>query len=1267
MNKKRGVLLVDKFIQAVQQCTLLLTNTAKDALCAHFRSEHTLFETQPELLLYIEKRAQHAPGETNVTIYIDGREHDDLQPLLGNRIAVLHAVLRNTGFLATGFYIADTRFPLQTTRRLHARVTFNTRTTNAQMPIPFYKALRQLPNAEEQQQTIKKRIASWEGYLKIQEQNASIDDIEATYKDIHYNDDFTRMTMQLQQLSPKQWRALEGLSVTIPGYGDAIGDVTRAQANRQTIDIELQPRITQRLRKQQLPKGSGAIAFSNFASLSQIRRLRKGFQDLAKGYAANPNLENILFEEIPQIEVPTKRAQLTFHNQLNEYQQEAVIGAMSANDLYCIQGPPGTGKTTVISEICYQNAQAGLKTLVASQSNLAVDNALSRLLAHKDIRILRYGRTESIEEEGKKFIEENIGHYWLSTTRSEIDRHLYSQQAEEQQLQQKLQAIDAQLLDNEQQQKRADEQISEKAAAKIELRTLNSKVLPLHTKIDTLVAPRKQLEQQWTKLSNQYNKLYHQRLELENYIENTLDGSALTAQIEALNEVIQVTQAKRKYLQTEQLYKQCQYEQQQLAAQLADLQYRLSNEQTIIETIQTCTSAQALRTIVEQYTLSCSALAERLLQQAIQQQQQAALFMRLKEVNTRLVSAITFIEQKLGHYANDVLTAWLGTISIEQIDALISAMKTAITTQGRVTFDELGHHLAQLRGAKESLNTQGRALKPQADVYDQTLRQATATIANEIASQLRFAARDTVQLEQQLQSLAQQLQTHEATLAQLSMKFSLPIEEDANLLARLANEYVNDYSALQTQAGTLKQKQAEVATLLTEELPLKEQLDTVRAALDDNLQQETLLMEELEVFEQQRRHYREIAESDPESTLQRLKEAHVELVNAQAQLQLELQQLPIKQALQNEWRSLLDEATDHDVDEIKKLYIKHANVIGTTCVQSARKDFIDSYPEFDVVIIDEVSKATPPELLLPMLKGKKIILVGDHHQLPPLLGDDTLEETLTAVMKDNERFEGRDELESLLRESLFERLFKALPDTNKQMLAIQYRMHAQIMAGITPFYAQQQGGLQCGLTDSDAMRDHYLEGRFMSRHDHLVWLDLPSKAPYFEQRVKDGNSLFNEGELATIRDVLLDMNDATARAKAQGLLPADARKSVGVISFYGEQVKKINRLIQQEVQLPHLHIRTGTVDKFQGMEMDVILVSMVRNVEASKGQIGFARDYRRLNVAVSRARELCMMIGSVEMFTQKERSDNARLMYKTLYDTIHATKGIRQIEAVEVS
>src|SRR5690606_26372586 len=197
-----------------------------------------------------------------------------------------------------------------------------------------------------------------------------------------------------------------------------IGTVIKA-ANR-IVEVELQSYIVKQLREKGLTLDKKEVVFSNFAALSQIRRLRQGFANLEKGLAVNPNLDRILFEEKPPVKPLQTIGKLTFHNRLNEFQQKAVSGAMAAEDLYVIQGPPGTGKTTVISEICLQNARKGLRTLVASQSNLAVDNALGRLLANKDIRILRVGRTESIEEEGKKFIEENVGQYWKDHTLAEI-------------------------------------------------------------------------------------------------------------------------------------------------------------------------------------------------------------------------------------------------------------------------------------------------------------------------------------------------------------------------------------------------------------------------------------------------------------------------------------------------------------------------------------------------------------------------------------------------------------------------------------------------------------------------------------------------------------------------------------------------------------------------------------------------------------------------------------------------------------------------------
>ena len=122
------------------------------------------------------------------------------------------------------------------------------------------------------------------------------------------------------------------------------------------------------------------------------------------------------------------------------------------------------------------------------------------------------------------------------------------------------------------------------------------------------------------------------------------------------------------------------------------------------------------------------------------------------------------------------------------------------------------------------------------------------------------------------------------------------------------------------------------------------------------------------------------------------------------------------------------------------------------------------------------------------------------------------------------------------------------------------------------------------------------------------------------------------------------------------------KKSVGVISFYGEQVKRIDRLIQQELIPQHLHCRTGSVDKFQGMEMDVIILSFVRNHQEKGGDIGFARDYRRLNVALSRARELLIIVGSSEMFTMRTKHPSSREMYGRLLENIKKKNGLRDHE-----
>lgn len=637
-------------------------------------------------------------------------------------------------------------------------------------------------------------------------------------------------------------------------------------------------------------------------------------------------------------------------------------------------------------------------------------------------------------------------------------------------------------------------------------------------------------------------------------------------------------------------------------------------------------------------------------------------------INARLQKAIVKLEALVTHEGKERALAKsrlqpVQSFSLQNLTGVFAQLNTAFQDGQAPASDVIESYLLGLYMRRDFVWQKGIALKQQQEHKDQEYETFRKNLGTLIHQECAITSFDVQSYQRQLQPFIQ----HTERLQQLANAFQITEEpeESVDYLKILASQARESLLQAKQQLEAVEQAKVQL-------VPKQASLQTVQTNLQEVEQQLTLIEEQIKDIniaglkkEKQLATYTKLLQSMPERTAEEVKEAIQTAKQAIEAFQHQEKQLPLHKKLQEQWREKLQNATEYDLDEIRKLYVRHANVIGTTCVASASKEFMENYPTFDVVIIDEVSKATPPELLLPMLKGKKVILVGDHHQLPPLLGDDTLEETLKAMLEENPNFEGAQELKNLLRESLFERLFNNLPPTHKQMLALQYRMHEKIMQSITPFYAEEENGLQCGLPDSDAARDHGLEGQFIKRDDHLLWIDIPTEKPYLEEQVKGGTSRFNEGELLTIRRILLDLNEAVKAAKEAGRMPQDAQKSVGVISFYGEQVKKINRLLQQELQLPHLQFRTGTVDKFQGMEMDVILVSMVRNTPKG-GDIGFARDYRRLNVALSRARELLLLVGSAEMFAKRAKHQETREMYANLLKTVKSYDGLRNHEGLVI-
>lgn len=310
--------------------------------------------------------------------------------------------------------------------------------------------------------------------------------------------------------------------------------------------------------------------------------------------------------------------------------------------------------------------------------------------------------------------------------------------------------------------------------------------------------------------------------------------------------------------------------------------------------------------------------------------------------------------------------------------------------------------------------------------------------------------------------------------------------------------------------------------------------------------------------------------------------------------------------------------------QLAVLYNSRINVVGATLMRTGKtihkeENLILSeteIPEFDTVIVDEISKALPTELFLPVLLGKKVVLVGDHKQLPPMLEVD-FGDSLTLEEWANEAGVPKKEIDT--ETTLFQQLWeKHSNDASgvRQMLTKQYRMHEEIQRIIEPFYQDKEERLECGL-DENKQREMCIAHVDPWGKGHAFWVDNDS------HEEEEGTSFYNLQEIDTVGNIL-------------ELLPkkgADNKYlSVGVITFYGAQLRLLRKHYESKYSQKFTDGRLifGTVDRFQGRECDVIICSLVRKNKNSN--IGFATKPNRINVAFSRARRALCIVGSRQMF-----------------------------------
>jgi tRNA A-37 threonylcarbamoyl transferase component Bud32 len=306
-----------------------------------------------------------------------------------------------------------------------------------------------------------------------------------------------------------------------------------------------------------------------------------------------------------------------------------------------------------------------------------------------------------------------------------------------------------------------------------------------------------------------------------------------------------------------------------------------------------------------------------------------------------------------------------------------------------------------------------------------------------------------------------------------------------------------------------------------------------------------------------------------------------------------------------------------------------AQIIAGTCVGIAGVKGMEDVA-YDLCIIDEASKATATEILIPMARSRKWIVVGDPQQLPPFfeeLGDDLLDS-----FDENE-----------VKQTLLDRFLDpedGLPAGCRDKLRNQYRMVKPIGDLVsTCFY---DGDLDSPVTTHGLKLAPAIP-------KPVTWYSTHALRQFSEK--PEGQTFSNPTEVTVVRNLLLKMQFL---AKAQ-----KKRISVAVIAGYTAQVEALREMVSQGIaEWSDIEVACNSVDAFQGRQADVCIYSIVRSNTANR--LGFLKEKPRLNVALSRGKSALLIVGD-QMFC---RSAKGRNPFRRVLDYIDANEGTCEMETL---
>ncbi|MGT2469590.1 DEAD/DEAH box helicase [Paraburkholderia terrae] len=303
---------------------------------------------------------------------------------------------------------------------------------------------------------------------------------------------------------------------------------------------------------------------------------------------------------------------------------------------------------------------------------------------------------------------------------------------------------------------------------------------------------------------------------------------------------------------------------------------------------------------------------------------------------------------------------------------------------------------------------------------------------------------------------------------------------------------------------------------------------------------------------------------------------------------------------------------------------------GATCVGMARRDLGLSNRAFDIVVIDEAGKAFDAEMLIPASRARRLILVGDHSQLPPTVTDEFLSEDIGYRIP-------LSEVETLLRTNGFEDLFRRLPADSKGMLTMQYRMHKDI------------GDLVSKLFYDGKVESKRQDPEWSISTHRVMFVDFTESAGYRHAPGKQGNSLRNPVEKNALLALLRRLHEA---GSARGM-------RILVVCPYKGQREDVGADLD-EMRF-NFSVRVSTVDAVQGGEADIVFLLMTRH----GGRVQFLLDRNRINVALSRARDAVYLLGHRKALSPDGKGPIAELIELGLAQRVLRVVTVRKDDLAE--